>query len=312
MKIFYNTNIPKKYKKAAIAIGNFDGVHRGHQKVFKYAKILAQKKKTKFGVLTFTPLPVMFFNKKIKNHRLVNEKEKFELLKKCGVNFIINIRFNKNFSQIEAEKFIKNIIYKKINPCLLSVSNNFRFGYKRRGDISLLKKFSKKYNYEIVNTLAFKHNKKIVSSTRIRECLKNGKINLANQLLSRNWFIDGLVERGEQLGRKLGYRTCNIHIKNYILPKFGVYAVKVMIGNNNRIHEGAAYLGSRPTFQGKKVFLEINIFRINKNLYKKRLRVYFVKFIRKDKKFNNSLELIKQIDKDVYFIKKGIKAKLAL
>ena len=103
MKIFYNINIPKKYKRAAIAIGNFDGVHKGHQKVFRSTKKFAQEKKTKFGILTFTPLPVMFFNKKIKNYRLVSEREKFKLLKKYGVNFIINIRFNKNFSEINAE-----------------------------------------------------------------------------------------------------------------------------------------------------------------------------------------------------------------
>ena len=127
MRIFPNTNIPNNYKRSAIVIGNFDGIHKGHQKVFKKTKKFASKNKIKFGVLTFTPLPIMFFNKKIKNFRLISEDWKFKLLEKHGVDFIINIRFSKNFSEINAEKFIMKIIYKKINPRLLSVSNNFKF-----------------------------------------------------------------------------------------------------------------------------------------------------------------------------------------
>ena len=312
MKIFNNINIPKNYKKSAIAIGNFDGIHKGHQKVFKKTKEFTKKNKIKFGVLTFTPLPLMFFNKKIKNYRLVSEDQKLKLLKKYGVNFTINIKFNKIFSNINALQFIKQIIYKKLYPQVLSVSSNFKFGNKRKGNIILLKKFSEKYNYQLLNTTAFKYEGKIVSSTRVRKCLQNGKIYLANKLLSRTWFIDGLVKKGKKIGRKLGYHTCNIHIKNYILPKVGVYGVKVSIGRNRKIFSGVAYLGCRPTFGGKKIFLEVNIFGIKKNLYKKRLRIYFQKYIRTDQKFKNSAELIKQMNKDVIFVKKGLKEKLVL
>ncbi|MDA9676763.1 riboflavin kinase, partial [bacterium] len=124
--------------------------------------------------------------------------------------------------------------------------------------------------------------------------------------------IEGVVEKGKKLGRKLGYRTCNINIKNYILPKIGIYAVKILIGKKNKKYNGVAYLGSRPTFGGNKVFLEVNIFGIQKNLYKKRLRVYFLKFLRGDKKFKNSLQLINQMNKDVISAKKGLKEKLIL
>ena len=312
MKIFNNTNISKNYKGSAIAIGNFDGIHKGHQKVFKKTKKFAKENRIKFGILTFTPLPVMFFNKKIRNYRLVSENRKFKLFEKYGVDFIVNIKFNKKFSEISAEDFIKKIIYKKINPQLLSVSNNFKFGRKRKGNINLLKKLSYQYDYRLLNIEAFKYNGKIVSSTRIRKCLQRGKINLANKMLSRTWFIDGLVKKGKKLGRKLGYKTCNIHIKNYILPKMGIYGVKSLIGNNTKIYNGVAYLGTRPTFGGKKIFLETNIFGIKKNLYNKRLRVYFQKFIREDQKFKDSAKLIKQMNKDVIFAKKGLKAKLVL
>ena len=312
MKVFKNSTIPKKYKGAAIAIGNFDGIHKGHQKIFKQAKTIVKKNKVKFGVLTFTPLPVMFFNKKIKNFRLISEKFKFQLFKKHEVDFVINIKFNRTFSKITAEKFIKNIIFKKINPRLIFVSANFKFGNKRKGNMHLLKKLGRKYDYKLLITKAYRHKEKVVSSTRIRKCLQNGNIVLANVLLARTWFIDGLVKKGKKIGRKLGYRTCNIYIKNYILPKFGIYAVKVLIGNKNKIFNGIAYLGYRPTFGGKEIFLEVNIFGIKKNLYKKRLRVYFLKFIRGDQKFKNSVKLVRQMNKDVIFAKKGLKANLVI
>ena len=312
MIIFNKINIPKKYKRSALAIGNFDGAHKGHQKIFIETKKIAKENKIKFGVMTFTPLPAMFFNKKIKNYRLASEDEKSKLFKKFGLDFMLNVKFDKNFSQISAENFVKKIIYKKINPKLISVSNNFKFGRKRIGNVGLLKKLSFKYNYKLLNIKAFKYKGKIVSSTRIRKSLQNGKINLANKLLSRTWFLEGVVKKGNKIGRKLGYRTCNIDIQNYVLPKKGIYAVKVLIGNNRKIYGGISYLGSRPTFEGKKIFLETNIFNINKNLYEKKLRIYFLKFLRSDKKFVNSIQLIRQMNKDVIFAKKGLKAKLIL
>jgi riboflavin kinase / FMN adenylyltransferase len=312
MKIFNNTTITKAYKNSAIAIGNFDGVHKGHQKVFKETKKFAKKNKVKFGVLTFSPLPIMFFNKKIKNYRLASESEKFKLFKKNKVDFVININFNKKFCKIKAEDFVKNIIYKKINPKLLAVSNNFKFGKNRLGDVNLLNKFSNKFGYKLLNIKALRHSKKVVSSTKIRNYLKNGNIYLANKLLSRTWFIEGKVKGGKKLGRKLGYRTCNINIKSYVLPHIGIYAVKVLIENKNKIYGGVGYLGSRPTFKGKDIFLEVNIFGLKKNLYKKKLRVYFLKFLRKDQKFKNSMHLIRQMNKDVISAKKGLRTKIVL
>ena len=310
MKIFKNENVSKIYKKSAIAIGNFDGVHMGHQKVFRETRKIAKKRKIKFGVLTFTPLPIMFFNKKIKNYRLASEIQKFNFFKKNKVDFVINLKFSRKFSKIKASNFIKRIIYKKINPKLLAVSNNFRFGQNRTGDIGLLKKFSTTYNYDLLNIKPFKHKDKIISSTKIRNYLKKGNINLANKLLSRTWFVEGKVTKGKRIGRKLGYRTCNIDIKNYILPKPGIYAVKVSIGDKNKKYGGVSYLGTRPTFGGKETFLETNIFGINKNLYKKKITVYFLKFLRGDQKFKNSNQLIKQMNKDVISAKKGLKTKL--
>ena len=312
MKTFNNTKISKKYKSSALAIGNFDGVHKGHQKVFKQARQYAKKNRINFGVLTFSPLPIMFFNKSIKNYRLASNKQKLKLFKRYGVDFVVNIKFNKIFSKIDAEKFIQNIIFKRISPSLIFVSNNFRFGNRRKGNVKLLKKLSKKFNYRLVNTKAFRHKGKIVSSTLIRKSLQKGHLDLANTLLSRTWFVEGVVIKGKKLGKKLGYPTCNINIRNYVLPKIGIYTVKVLIEKNNKIYNGVAYLGYRPTFSGKEIVLEVNIFDIKKNLYRKRLRIYFLKFIRGEQKFKNSTNLTRRINKDVIFAKKSLKTKLVL
>ena len=201
MKVFNSANITNNFKRSALAIGNFDGVHIGHQKVFQITKRFAKKNKTKFGILTFHPLPVMFFNKKIKNFRLTSKEHKLEYLKKYKVDFVINIKFNKNFSKISAYDFIEKIIYKKINPKIIAVSNNFKFGKNRTGDVKLLKKFSKLYKYIILKVDPYKFLGKIVSSTKTRNYLKNGNINLANKLLSRTWFIEGKVQKGKKIGR---------------------------------------------------------------------------------------------------------------
>ena len=311
-KIYNNFIIPRKLKKSILLIGNFDGLHLGHQKVCNEAKKYKKKYKLKLGVLTFNPLPVMFFNNKMKNYRLTNDSQKFILLKKMGVDFVINKRFNLKFSKIKSEKFIKNIIVKKIDPKFIFVSNNFRYGNKRKGDVKELITESKKYGFNVIKPEPLRIKKKVVSSTSIRDLLKKGKIKKANKLLSRNWVINGDVQRGRQLGKKLGFPTCNIDINNYILAKPGVYSVKVTIDESKKILNGIAYLGYRPTFEGKKLLLEVNLFGFNGNLYKKTLNVYFFNFIRRDKKFKNKISLITQMKKDLTKAKLDLKKKIIL
>ena len=311
-KIYNNFIIPGKLKKSILLIGNFDGLHLGHQKVCNEAKKYKKKYKLKLGVLTFNPLPIMFFNNKMKNYRLTNDSQKFILLKKMGIDFVINKRFNLKFSKIKSEKFIKNIIVKKIDPKFIFVSNNFRYGNKRKGDVKELITESKKYGFNVIKPEPLRIKKKVVSSTSIRDLLKKGKIREANKLLSRNWVINGDVQRGRQLGKKLGFPTCNIDINNYILAKPGVYSIKVTIDESKKILNGIAYLGYRPTFEGKKLLLEVNLFGFNGNLYKKTLNVYFFNFIRRDKKFKNKISLITQMKKDLTKAKFDLKKKIIL
>ena len=183
MKIYNNTNLNLKHKKAVVAVGNFDGLHLGHQKVLKEAKIMAKKLKLPFGAITFEPMPVMFFNKRIKNHRINSLNQKKNGFKKLKLDFLIIIKFNKIFSFLTAEKFIEKIIYKKINCKYVYISRNFKFGFKRKGNLKTLKFFENKFGYKSIITKPYKKNKKIISSTLIRKKIISGKINEANKLL---------------------------------------------------------------------------------------------------------------------------------
>ena len=307
MKIFKNFNIGKKFHNSIILIGNFDGLHVGHQKLFKIAKIFKFKKKIKIGVITFDPIPKMYFNKNLKNYRISNFNQKINILKNYQIDFLINKKFNKNFSRTNYLNFISNILYKKIKPKYIFVSNNFRFGNKREGDVNALKSFENKYNYKVINPAPLQKKSKIISSTLIRENLKKGNIKVVNSYLNRSWSIEGNVITGKKLGRKIGFPTCNIDIDNYVIAKPGVYAVKVQIGKNKKIFKGIANLGYRPTFRGKKILLEVNIFNFSKNIYFRKLKVDFIRFIRGERKFKNINALKKQIDKDILVSKKELK-----
>ena len=297
MKIYHNANLSKKHHNGVIAIGNFDGLHIGHQKVINEAKHKARKNKLPFGVMTFEPIPMMFFKKDITNHRINSLQQKKEQFKKFKLDFLIIIQFNKKFSFITAEEFIKKIIHKKTKCRYLFVSKNFKFGFKRKGNINTLKKFEKEFNYKNIVTRPFKKNNKIISSTHIREKIRLGKIELVNKLLKRRWCIEGRVMKGKKRGRKIGFPTCNLNLNNYVIPKLGVYAVKVSADRFNK--NGIANIGYRPTFNGQNLLLETNIFGINKNLYNKVIRVNFKRFIRPEKRFKNFEFLKKQIKIDI-------------
>ena len=302
MIVYKNLNIKPIHKNSIVAIGNFDGVHLGHQKVLLEAKKLAKKKKSKFGLITFEPIPMVFF-KKIKNHRVQSLKQKIHSLEKLKLDFLIIIKFNKIFSNISAENFVSKILVKKINAKNIFVSKNFRFGKNRVGDIKTLKNLEKKFRYKTFITSPLSKNLKMISSTLIRKKISNGNIYDATKLLGKPWAIEGEVVKGYQRGRKIGFPTCNIKLGSYVLPRFGVY--KVLVENNalKLKKNGIAKIGIRPTFKGREPLLEVNIFGIKKNLYKKTLKINLLKFIRKEKKFKNLEDLKNQIKKDIQKVK---------
>ena len=302
MKTYNNLNLDSKHRRGVIAIGNFDGIHLGHQKVINDAKKKAKKNRLPFGLMTFEPVPVMFFNKKIKNHRINSLEQKKDQLKKLKLNFLIVIKFNKKFSSLSPEEFIKKIIHKKTNCRFLYVSKNFKFGFRRKGNIETLKKYEKQYDFKNVIVKPFKVKKKTISSTFIRKKIRKGHIEEVNKLLNRNWSIKGKVIKGQKRGRKIGFPTCNLKLGSYAIPRLGVYAVKVKTNNTN--NNGIANIGYRPTFNGQSLLLETNIFGINKNLYNKVITVGFKKFLRAEKKFKSFEYLKKQIKIDIKQAKK--------
>ena len=302
MIVYKNLNIKKKHKDSVIAIGNFDGLHVGHQKVLKEARQRAKSKKLKFGLITFEPVPTMFFNKDIKNHRINNLNQKIYFLKKIKLDFLVIINFNKTFSNLSAESFVRKIIYDKLKCKYIFISRNFRFGKKRLGDINTLKNLEKKYLYKTLVTTPHKKKNKIISSSLIRKIIQKGKIKEVEKFLGRPWSVEGEVIKGEQRGRLIGFPTCNIKLNSYTIPKLGVYSVQVKVDNLKK--KGIANIGYRPTFNGKTLLLEVNIFGLKRNLYKKTLKVSFINFIRSEKKFKNINQLKVQIKKDIIIAKK--------
>ena len=305
MKLYNNFNIKKKHKNSIILIGNFDGIHLGHQKLFKLAKMYKKKYSLKIGVLTFEPMPKMFFNPNLKNFRLSNLNQKIENLSKLNVDFVIIKKFNLKFSKTKSISFIKETLGKKLNPKFIFVSNNFRFGNKREGDVKQLMRHEKLCNYKIVKPQPLVIKKRIISSSLLRKYLQSGKLNHVNNLLNRNWSIEGKIQKGRQLGKKIGFPTANIDINSYVLAKPGVYAVKVKKKKSSKYIKGIANLGYRPTFNGKKILLEVHLFNFSENLYNKYLKVEFLKFIRAEKKFKNVDQLRKQIKVDLETAKKN-------
>ena len=303
VKHYTNFNIKKLHRGSIILIGNFDGLHLGHQKLFQLAQSYKKKYNLKIGVVNFDPMPKMFFNKKLKNFRLSNIDQKIKLLSNLKVDFVITKKFDKKFSKTKALDFIIQILNKKLNSRFIFVSNNFRFGNKREGNVNLLKKHEKSFNYKVIKPEPLIKNKKIVSSSLIRNLLEKGFLAKANNFLNRNWTIQGIVKKGRQVGKKIGFPTCNIDIKDYVLAKPGVYAVKVLRKNSNKYLKGIANLGYRPTFNQKKILLEVHLFNFSGNLYNKLLSVEFLKFIRKEKKFKNVNQLRAQIKKDLNIAK---------
>lgn len=306
MKIYNNINsVDKKFVNSVLAIGNFDGVHLGHQELLKKAYIFSRKLKKKFGIFTFDPLPKDFFNKT--DNRILNVNDKIDIIKKFRADFFIKQNFNCNFSKITHDSFANKILLKKLAVNSIFVGKDFRFGFKRKGNIFFLKKLSKKNNFKIFIINFKKFNKYKISSSKIRSLIQSGKVKLVNKIMGRLWSITGRVIKGKKFGRRIGFPTANIKIVNQIKPMFGVYSVKIIF--NKKTYKGIANFGVRPTFGTSSPVLEVNVFEKNLNFYNKDIKVLFVDFIRKEKKFKDSTMLVSQIKKDIKVAKISLNKK---
>jgi riboflavin kinase / FMN adenylyltransferase len=306
MKIYSNINsVDKKFINSVLAIGNFDGVHLGHQELLKKAYIFSRKINKKFGIFTFDPLPKDFFNKT--DNKILNINDKIDIVKKFRADFFIKQNFNRNFSKISHDNFAKIILLKKLEVHSIFVGKDFKFGFKRKGNVFFLKKLSENNNFKIFIINFKKFNNYKISSSKIRSLIQAGKVNLAHKIMGRPWSISGKVIQGKKYGRRIGFPTANIKIFNQIKPLFGVYSVKIVF--NKKIYKGIANFGVRPTFGSSSPVLEVNVFGKNHNFYNKNIKVLFIDFIRKEKKFKNSLMLVRQIKKDIKVAKISLNKK---
>jgi len=306
MKIYSNINsVDKKFINSVLAIGNFDGVHLGHQELLKKAYIFSRKINKKFGIFTFDPLPKDFFNRT--DNKILNINDKIDVVKKFRADFFIKQNFNRNFSKISHDNFAKIILLKKLAVHSIFVGKDFKFGFKRKGNIFFLKKLSENNNFKIFIINFKKFNNYKISSSKIRSLIQAGKVNLAHKIMGRPWAISGKVIQGKKYGRRIGFPTANIKIFNQIKPLFGVYSVKIVF--NKKTYKGIANFGVRPTFGSSSPVLEVNVFGKNHNFYNKNIKVLFIDFIRKEKKFKNSSMLVRQIKKDIKVAKISLNKK---
>ena len=311
MKIFKDYRLASEYtKNSVLVIGNLDGVHKGHQRIIKSARNLTNKKNTKLGILLFNPHPKKYFESYKNGFLLTDLESRFDVLRDQKIDYVVVLEFNKNLSNMSPNDFCNKILFLGIKMSHIFVGTNFRFGRKRIGDYKFLYSFGKKKDFavnpiKLIKTPLSISNKtkiKIFSSSNIRRLLSKGDIKNANKFLGRPWAVNSKVIKGDKRGRTIGIPTANLLITDYISPKYGVYAVKVKIMNSRfkkKIYKGIANYGIRPTFDKKQPLLEVHLFNFKLNIYNSSLKVSFIDYIRREKKFSGIEALKKQVKSDI-------------
>lgn len=299
MKIYHHIDEFKPVKNAVVTIGTFDGVHVGHRKIISRIKELAEASGGETVILTFFPHPRMILHPEDESIKLINTiNEKAELLEQLGVGHLIITPFSRDFSNQSPEDYIRDVLVNKIGLKKIVIGYDHRFGKDRRGGLNELLQFAPVYDFEVVEIPEQDINEVAISSTRIRQALLKADIATANTFLGYPFFITGKVMRGDQIGRTIGYPTANIRIeeKYKLIPDDGIFAVKVM--QNNTEYKGMAYIGTRPTIDGVRRNIEVNLFDFDKEIYYESIRMEFHHFVRGDVKFNGLEELKAQIALD--------------
>ena len=286
-------------KNINIAIGNFDGLHLGHQKLIE--RLIHQSKKMKIDstIMSFLPHPRQFLSGKYNNFNIISEDLKIKLLKQLGVKHYVILNFDQTIASLMPEEFIETILVKKLKIKNLVVGYDFKFGKERKGNIILLKEQSLIHNFtvSVLEQIKLKKTSEIFSSSLIRKNIQEGKVEKVNLCLGRNWSMGGTVVLGDKRATKMNFPTANIIPPNLIHPKKGVYIIKAIY--EGIYFNGVANFGVRPTVDGEKLLLEVHLFNFNSNLYGKDLTVEFLAFIRSEQQFESFEELKKQINRDI-------------
>jgi riboflavin kinase/FMN adenylyltransferase len=293
--------IEKPFKNAVITIGNFDGVHIGHQALFHEVVEKAVSLDGTSIVMTFEPHPVRVLKQNVHLHLITLYEQKVELIENSGVDVLICIPFTKEFAAISAKEFVEDVLLKSIGMKAIVVGKDYTFGKNREGDIDLLKTYAKNLGFEVVVAdwiQTSKNGPGRISSTRTRELVMAGKVDEAQKLLGRYYQLRGIVTAGRNRGGKLlGFPTANINLHDELCPKNGVYAVTVDC--MGKTFQGVANIGYSPTFDDHVFSVEVHILDFNENIYGQNIRVNFVHRIRDEEKFSNISELSDEIKKDI-------------
>ena len=306
MKLFrrYGQLDPRS-RGASVALGNFDGVHLGHRGVIERALKEAKNNCSAVGVVTFEPHPVSVLRPDIARRRLAPFRTKIRRLKECGVDLVYALPFSRQFSQITAESFVREVLVKGLGVCHVVVGHDYRFGKDRVGDYGLLAAQGKMLGFGVTEVAGIGESGQLFSSTRVRNSLESGNLGEASSILGSLWEVEERVRHGDARGRELGYPTANIAFKDHVVPTYGVYAVwcGVKEGGETKWYPAVANVGLRPMFKVSSPLLEAHLFGYDGNLYGKYLRVAFVKWIRPEKVFENNGLLVEQMDEDARIAK---------
>lgn len=300
MKVYRSLQQLPVFTNAVLTIGTFDGVHLGHQHVIHQ---LLQEAFTTGGesvLISFYPHPRKVLQPEVNLEQLTTLDERIELLKKQGVDNLVVVPFNKEFAQQTPEQYIQNFLVGKFHPKLIIIGYDHKFGNNRKGDYRLLEQMGEQYQYAVHEIPQQVLNEIAVSSTKIRQALASGHIETANQLLGYSYFFKGYVIEGNKLGRKLGYPTANLQMQDpdKLVPANGVYAVEAQIEGERRILKGMMNIGTRPTVDGTRRSIEVNIFDFDEDIYNRHLKVYVKYHLRDEVKFEGLEKLIEQLHLD--------------
>ncbi|MGL4875502.1 MAG: bifunctional riboflavin kinase/FAD synthetase [Clostridium sp.] len=291
-----------------IALGSFDGLHRGHLELICEIKKLAKENNSKSMVFTFSNHPREVIKKGFKFKYLMGNKEKKEILIGLKVDKIVLEKFDEKLMKLSPEEFIKKLC-DEYNVKGIVVGFNYKFGFKNEGDIKLLQALAEKYKFLVKVIKPYMYRDEVVSSTRIRNKVLDGEVIEAKEMLDKPYMLEGIVVPGKKLGRTIGFPTANLEVqKQYIIPKKGVYYTNVIYKSN--LYKGITSVGNNPTVNGEKLTIETYIIDFDKTIYGESLKLLFLERIRDEKKFNSLDELVKRLEKDKEFaIKKGIYTK---
>ena len=294
-------NIDETFTNLCVAMGTFDGIHKGHQEVILGAVNKAKDIGGTSMVFTFSPHPLKVITSSTGPKLINSREEKIYFLEKLGVDIVVFANFTIDFSDLHPEKFIKNILKDILNIKELYVGFNYTFGKGGIGNTDYLKELSSKYEIAINVVPPVKADEKIISSTLIRKLITKGDIESAEKYLGHEFMISGKVIQGKKIGRKLGFPTANLKIANKVYPPFGVYGVKVIIVGEEHEYYGIMNIGVNPTLKPGEHSIEINIFNFNRDIYGESIIIKIIKFIREEKKFNGVEELKAQIKNDILY-----------